>query len=339
MAKSNAVPGLSRSDAPRPRRVVTAVALSLVLAAGLALSGPTASYGAVEGPVPVKDNPARYEAFPTVSGARFGWSQSPTGQWERINFLVQRAQQPPVRLNAPGTRGLSGAITGRRAFYLQQRGPLGRVQVFRYDLRTGKRSPMPARVNNARFKGQRVQITHGGLTASGPWLSYTASVPDEVFGELDLLLLYNRVTGRRKVLAQLSGDYNSLGSGQQLNGNWITYTTTYNYEVIREKVIRYNLRTERFEVFEADGGEDVGSVGAPGVSADGTMYYWQGRVDEPGEFYLVRRARDGQADVLVTLPSSGSTTFVKDRPDGSKAVFYSSEGNIYRLIDRTALNR
>jgi hypothetical protein len=268
-----------------------------------------------------------------MSGAWFGWSQTSRRDPKQVNFFVQRGTAAPIRVNAAGTRGLGGAITGRRVLYVQQDRGKRRLQIHRFDLRTKKRTPLPASVNNARYKGQRIRIT-GRVTVSGPWLSYAGAVPDEFFGGLDLVVLHHLGTGRTRIVSEIAQDHRFLDHGQ-VNGDWITWINAYVYDETDEAVLRYNIRTKRYVSFTPDDRDDLIGVFDPAVSSDGTVYYWHATADTASGVELVRQPVRGRPEVVTTLEpgAAPSRTFVKDRPDGSNAVFYAWSGDLYRVVD------
>jgi len=134
-----------------PRRPLAAGlhAAAYMVAFAAVVSLAAASWSAPADPVLVKGDPSVLEGVSTAHGAWIGWVQSSSTSTSHDNFFVQRGGQAPVRVNAARTSGLGGGIAGHGVFYVQQFGDR-RPQLIRYDLRTGDRAPLPAKVNHYR---------------------------------------------------------------------------------------------------------------------------------------------------------------------------------------------
>jgi hypothetical protein len=329
----------------------------LVPAVLVAAAVATASWAAPVEPIPVKDDPNVVETAPAARGPWFGWAQNSQQDPDHYDFYVQRGTEDPVKVNAANTQGLGGDFAGRDVFYVQQFGDRD-PRINRFDLKSGLRSALPAKVNNYRHtvkhyfgnghKGNRViSGVRGDLTVSGPWLLYSGYMEflDYDVYRYDTLMLYNRVTHRLRQIAAVSSDYLHLSAGQ-VNGKYVTYLKKTSYGTgTGDKSVpyRYNIKTGR-EVKLASARKSF-SWG-PSVSSDGTVYYFKSDdcTTAPCAFDLVRRPIGGHAEVIATLTTQNAPrrTYVKDRPDGSRLVFagsypgngtYYLPGDIYKVVD------
>ena len=304
---------------------------------------------------PVKDNPKVDELFPSPHGGFFGWAQSTPGNPEHFNFLVERKDGTRVKVNAAGTQGLAGDIVGHSVFYLQQlsdRPP--RIQ--RYDLKTGKRSPLPAKVNKSRTTIRAVveyppPPAGGYLTASGPWLLYGGQrIFDPDSYPLHTVMLYNRVTHELRDVRQVNYEEADLFPGQ-VNGRYAVWVVADSIDD-SDAIERYDIKTEKIEslVTQEKDGHLVRSGAS--VSADGTVYYFEvqyyfeGTICDPSDctYKLMRLAPDGTKTVLATVLQTDARpgpTYVKDRPDGSHVVYIALDPthrsgpghDIYKFVD------
>lgn len=318
---------------------LVALAASLVLVTALT----TGAWAAPGDPEPVRVTPRVVEDTPTSHGAWLGWEQGARHDPTHGNYFVRRGTEAPVRVNAAGTEGYSGGIAGHRVYYVQQFHDR-RPRMIDLDLRTGDRTPMPAIVNHRRHleyatccSGQQhhrshmLSWVHGDVTASGPWLLYSGYMDDlDHDFPYETVELYDRVDHRVRTLATMPDDEVGLWAGQ-VNGRYATYWWVGRYG--GEKFYRYDIRTGRtVEIPLPDE-----SSWDPAVSSDGTVYYVHAVHSPDGApttYDLVRQPIDGPAQVVTTLTDQLAGLFVRDRPNGSRAVFFSWHDDIYRLIDR-----
>lgn len=329
------------------RRYAALVAASALAVTGLA----SASWAATLAPIPVKDKPTVTEIAATAHGAWFGWAQDPDGKPVRHNFYVQRGTGARVKVNAAGTQGLGGAIVGRHVYYVQQfRDHDPRINLF--DLKTGHRSALPSKVNHNRHgrHGRLLDGVRGAVTVSGDWLLYSGFTYPGQFGyRNDTVMLYNRVTHQLRQLSSASTDWHDSFAGQ-VNGNWVTYLWWDYGGETTSSVYRYNIKTKKYvelpktaadTACDSDPLCDPAVQRGPAVSSDGTVYYFRTQSPtSPGGLYtseLVRQLVGGPPEVITTLTGESATwprdTHVTDRANGSRVVFYSWQGDIFKVVD------
>lgn len=313
-------------------RVVGRVVAPFVLVVAAA----TASWAAPGEPVLVKDAPRVVEDVPASHGGWFGWEQHPEGTSEPGDFFVQRGSAARVKVNAARTQGLGGGIVGRSVYYVQKfrdRDP----RINRFDLLTGHRSPLPAKVNH-HHRGGLWHGVRGQVSVSGAWLLYGGFI--EATSEWDYptwtVMLYNRVDHSLRTLASAEADSTNYVAGQ-VNGRYATYWSYERYG--GSDLYRHDIRTRRS--VELPQRPERGDPYDPAVSSDGSVYYFQavedGPSDGPRATELVRQPIGAPAEVVTTLtnePGDGpSGTFVKDRADGSRVVLFSWKGGVYKFVD------
>lgn len=292
----------------------------------------TAAYAAPVGPVPVQDDPQVDEGAPTAHGKWFGWAQDSRADPGHDDFYVRRGTAPRVRVNAARAQGLGGGIAGRSVFYLQQRGD-NKPRIYRFDLETGRRAPLPAKVNHHR-RGGLVHGVRGQATVSGPWLLYSGFI--EAATDFDYptwtVMLYNRVSHQLRQVDGAESDQDNYVAGQ-VNGRYATYWSYGRHG--GSHVYRYDIKTKRTVELPSPGG---GEQYDPAVSSDGAVYYFLAGADEPvgGPFTteLVRQPIGGPAEVVTTLTGEDrpEEAYVRDRTDGSRVVFFSWGGDVYKVV-------
>lgn len=299
---------------------------------------------------PVKSDPTRDDQYASTLGGALAWSHDSAAHPGRFDMYVEKQNGTTVKVNAAGTQGIAGDLNGQSIFYLQQLGDRS-ARIQRYDLTSGKRSPLPAKVNQS----SRFTINSAGpygpdgnpLTASGPWLLFSALVPapdpDDDYPS-DAAMLYNRVTHRLVTLGTVSREASWITPGQ-VNGRYAVW-------VVRDDaagtggVYRYDLKTHTSEVIKPYDRYDGPDRLDASVSADGTVYYFERHCTDESQcsYDLVRAALDGTKTVLATVDEEEQSrvpgaTYVKDRADGSHLVYItirpdaSSSRDIYRYVD------
>lgn len=307
----------------RFRAAAIAVPLALATAMGAASAAPAPT------PIPVKDEPDVVEDAPTSQGPWFGWSRDPAGDPEHVDFFVQRGTRARVKVNAAGTQGFQGGFAGHSVFYVQKRGDRP-LQVFRYDLETGHRAALPPAVN-----GEGHGHLRGDVTVGGPWLLFSGYTN----GGNNTIVLYNRVTRERRMISKVY--YDTTTNAGQVNGRYATYVATDPLDIGSDppsSVVLYDIKTDDFVVLDGPGGGDV-IQHDPAVSSDGTVYYFVTDVEDDGPFTseLTRVPPGGSPEVVTTVTSEDrplpGQTFVKDRPDGSRVVYFSWNGGTYKVVD------
>jgi hypothetical protein len=334
---------VGRSHAKLRARRLAAFVVPVALVGSLA----AASWAASGDPVLVKHIPPdAFDAVSTSHGAWFGWAQNSSRDAEHYDFFVQRGDETRVKVNAAKTESRSGGIVGNGVYYAQQfdnRDP----QIVRFDLKTGHRTPLPAKVNHyihtAHFpfadspKTRVLGRARGNVTVSGPWVLYSGFLdryPDAGMPSYTVML-YNRATHQLRTLAayQIEDNGPALWAGQ-VNGNYVTY---WSFDGSSD-VYRYNITTKRSVKLSRPAS---GSQYDPAVSADGTVYYFvtddNAPSGGPDNTELVRKPVGGPAEVVTTLPTDSRHiphgTFVKDRPDGKRIVFVTWKNGFYKYVD------
>lgn len=321
-------------------RAASSVAAALVLAAV-----GDASWAATLEPVPVRSNGSVAEGAPTSHGAWVGWVQNSRKSPDHVNFFVQQDGQSRIRVNAAGTQGLGGGIVGRHVYYAQQFRDR-RPRIDRFDLETGRRTPLPAKVNHHRHtvrlpccgdqagKSRVLSEVRGDVTASGPWLLYSGYMEELDHGQdvYYTVMLYNRAHHRVRTVDAVMADRDGNWAGQ-VNGRYATY---WSFDAQGDgDVYRYDTRTGRTVTLPHPAGDQYD----PAVSSDGTVYYFLIADDAPtGGPYtteLVRQRVGAPAEVVTTL--TGETrpgeTFVRDRSDGRRVVFFRWNDDVYKVVD------
>ena len=132
-------PGPGRSH----RCLTRLLAVPLVLTVSALTASATA---ATLSPIAVKTAPAPVSLWsPAADGPWFGWVRSPDDI--QYNYFVQKRGDPPIRVNAVGTRADGGGIDGHTLVYSQQRQRGSGADLYSFDLRSGQRTALPAPVN------------------------------------------------------------------------------------------------------------------------------------------------------------------------------------------------
>ena len=311
-------------------REVTRLAALVVPFALVSTALASASGAAPAEPVPVKTKPTVTEVAPTAHGAWFGWSQNSEAKPDHFDFYVQRGTGARVKVNAPKTQGVDGAIVGHRVYYAQQLGDRA-PRINRFDLRTGHRTPLLAKV-----KGRLSPVVGEDVSVSWPWLLYSGYARSS-FGGDRTVMLYNLVTRKLRTVSSRAMDLNELYA-RQVNGAYLTFRN-YNYADEPAYVVyRYNIETKQYESLRPS--EESFGQGEPAVSSDGSVYYFQSDCSGyPCPEELVRHPVGGPGEVVASLTAEDDESFpvvrfVKDRPDGSRVVYLTLGGDdIYKVVD------
>ena len=165
------------------------------------------------------------ELSPAAEGPYFAWAQNSRRRPGHYDAFVQRGSQRAVRVNAPGTQGWPGAISGTTLVF-QQTGKVvpGASDVMFFDLLRNRRAGPPRGVNTRAWEG------NPGI--SGDWLMF-----DRVSRERRVRVLRNLETGEqrwflacvRRRLGQRTG---------QINGQWVVWGDCGPH-------VRYSIKDER----------------------------------------------------------------------------------------------
>jgi hypothetical protein len=279
----------------------------LTVAAGLAASGGSA--------IPVRATPA-LELRPVAGDGVIAWAQA-RARVDRTIVLVQRGSGPVFRVNARGTTGAPGGLSGATLAYEERR--RGRSDIRFFALVTRRRFAPPAGVNTRRWRESEPSL-------SGQWLLFK-----RITDRLQLILLLNMKTGEQIHVAQALPAARGFDVGQ-VNGNygvWSMPGAIGRYDIARRSRSMITALPEH-------------RIFAPSVSARGVLYYAQAlSIQRCGRTSIVRSpASRLNPPVLTTLPAGytvGSTYAV----DGAATttVYFSRvscdrhAADVYKVID------
>jgi hypothetical protein len=300
----------------------------LVLGASLGLVPVAVALGPALAEEPVLTG-ARNESRPAIAHARAGavlvWTLSrPSGL---TDVYLRKGSNPRIKLNRTGT-AFSGDVDPPWVVY--QHILSGQSDIRFYRLDRHKHVAAPRGLNTERWE-LRPQI-------SGNWILFQRDRAG--LARTDLLLL-NRRTGAKRLLA--TGVYDldrDLVSGQ-VKGNWATWekcTPVCNAYL-------YNIGARVTTKLPKPSGPDPVNVWAPAVTAKGVVYAAQ-RVNDCGDaVQIVRYRRSGDpatGTALLTLPAGidADHLFARTKGDGSVQVHYTrvtcgdqEKTDIYRFVD------
>ena len=273
-------------------------------------------------PVPVKASPTLAEQGPAADGSWLVWSHNSRRKPRWSNSFAQSGSGLPVRLNERGTQGTTGGVDGDRAAYTQwsERRGIRRGKVYVFNLATGNRRPLPAKVSGD---------GSSDATISGRWFLYSREYVYPGAAVVSHVMLYNRHTHELRRVA--AGSYRTVGVFPgQVNGRWAVWSDSWESA---SHVFRYNVVTKAKERIA---GDDTSFVFDPAVSSDGTMYFLRVR---SGITDLVRLPVGGTETVLAQMSGYVSDLFVMDQTDGSRVVFFQSaagirkQSDLYQIVD------
>lgn len=283
------------------------LAASLALAP-VAITAPASSSQELT-PVPVKtaDRPI-LESSAAADGKWFGWARYDRSR-RSLNYFVQTGTTPRIRVNAKGTWAGGGGIY-RHTLVYEQRRRGDSSDLYRFNLRTGRRAPFPDLVS------RRHESTP---TLSGRYLLFGRSGPkkrSETY--VTKVMLYDRTTRTLRVLAKTeTAETNQCPpyvSAGQVNGVHAVWEDGYDcYPPKVANVVLYNIRRDTRTLLPRPGDGDT-SQHSSAVSSDGTVYFVREREPELTQ-QIVKQPIGAQAEVLYTVPSNqfASDLYVDDR--------------------------
>lgn len=331
-AAARAVVPHGRDAQSRRRSLVRLLAASLALAS-LAITAPALSQPLTPTPVKTTDRPI-WEFSAAAGGTWFGWARAnfSTGSF---NYFVQRGTEPRLRVNAKGTSADGGGIYRRTLVYSQSRGQTS--DLYRFDLRTGRRTAFPERVNTP------------GAGESSPTLSgrhllfhrFRNRLRAELW--IDQVLLYDRKTRTLRVLGRTESSpddscFEYLHTGQ-VNGVYAVWERGFDCgPPTVGDVVLYNINSNTKTTIPGPRG-DI-SQESPAVSSDGTVYFVR---EDPspasdGTQQILKKPLGSPAEVLHTVPANQNAfdLYVDDRANARHVYFtlhVGSNTDVYKLID------
>lgn len=337
----------------RGRATAVAIPLAAVLAVVLAVPTSPSSAGpatraAPLTPVPVQADPDLVEVAPTSDGGYLAWEQYAPERPGRRTVTFG-----PYQLNAPGTSGRSPAFAAPRGYYLQQRGR-ERARIYVFDLwneqdktAAERRQPLPPEVNGPTYRGQPIRIL-GDLSVTayvpgvgrGDRLAYRARVlKGRTRTAYTSVMLWTGTSGTVRELTSYRSATTGVQLGQLKEGRvaWVVRDLGDGAGRSTDRLVLRDTTTGRQESYVAPAGV---AYTHPAVSRNGAVYYWRHAVADDEEarvtHELVRQPGDGAPVVIASViadPGAGpADTFVRDQ-GRTFAVFYSFEGDVYRVRD------
>jgi hypothetical protein len=312
----------------RRRSLVRVLTASLILAA-LGITAPASSVDLTPTPVKTAARPI-HEFSAAAGGTWFGWAELSAGS---RNYFVQRGSRPRIRANPKGTVALEGGIHRQTLVYTQSRGDTS-SDLYRFNLRTGRRGALPDGVNTPRSEEDRP-------TLSGRYLLFTRERTTEGGSVFSKVVLYDRKTGALRVLARARRADNEGGgpfvASGQVNGAYAVWERgTVTDHVTAANVVRLNIRRDVRTTLPRPRRirqED------PSVSSDGTVYFLRRSTELPFTQRIVKQPVGAPAEVLYTIPSNefAYDLYVDDRVRARHVYFTLDVGrnntDIYKLID------
>lgn len=284
-------------------------------------------------PVPVFADPAISESQPSATANAIVYTHNSVEHPRQFNTYMKAPGGGETRINEAGTSSFQASIDGTTVLYsrISPRGSDLRL----YDVTTGERSGPGAGVNQP-------ESEEFGPNIDGHYYAFIRAdfeAPDPYVQ----LILFDRQTGRSKVLADADPRHEYLDS-DQINGDWVVweYCRFSHHRYSECDVYRYRISTERAVVLPNPGKQQY----TPSVTADGTVYYgrsgnglyWKCGLNP----HLVRQPLHGPAVVIASLPQGSDlfSTFALEGQYGLVSVYFEQapcEGNVgadvYRVDD------
>lgn len=231
-----------------------------------------ATAGAAPVQVAVKAKPPPVnERDAAAAGGYLSWDQNSRSDPGHTNEYVARPGRTPVRVNAAGTQGFGGGISGRTLVYQQVTG--GRSDLRLFDLLTHRRS--------APFAGVNTNLYELHPTISGSWILFGRRTS----GGATSVLLANTSTHAIRLLDSASPP-GSVDPGQ-VSGDWAVWSHCSS----RCNVFRYRISTR-----------SVAEVPNPLL-----RFQLDPAVDSSGDVFYNRSGRNcGRGVRIMELPHGGS---------------------------------
>jgi hypothetical protein len=286
------MPQLKR--APRFRWSGTSIAVSTVIAVTLA-----AQAAAAATPAPVLARPRVAEAQPSASATgTLVWSQNSREHRRHYNAFAMVPGGHPVRVNERGTKSPQASIVGTSVLYARWADE--DIDLRFYDVVTGKRTG-PGKGINTRYLEYQPNVTRdyiffqrGKFRGENRWVR---------------LILYDRSTGRSKILAEGDPRQEYLDP-DQVTGDWLTWESCdlIHHHLFSDcQVYLYRISTGTTVRLPNPRQQQYGAA----VTSDGTVYF----VRTGHRHYWLC----GTHATIFRYPLGGPATEIASLPDGIDA--------------------
>jgi hypothetical protein len=278
--------------------------------------------------VPVRTT-AVNEFHPTSEGAWFSWTQNSAARQYHYDVFAKKTGAGRVKVNAARTQAWGSGIDGQRLVYSQwtSSGPGSDPDLYLYNLTTGRRTRLPAKVNSA--------MAEDSPSLSGRWLLFTRhTVDDAEEVPVTRVFLYNLKTRRLRLLAAENGLRGYVDAGQ-VNGGYAVWARGRGNAV---DVFRFHIPTGTRVRLP----RPVMMQSAPSVTAAGTVYMTRSASRWGENARLVRFPVGGPATRLYGFPDgcAAGRTYADQRTDGSVVVTFDRYGScpkgdpdIFKVVD------
>ena len=295
-----------------------------ISAAVVALAVP-AGAASVPTETPVKQSSDITEFQVALSSSYYVWDQAPLGS-DRVQIYAQATSGgEPFRVNQGKTFGFMGGIDGSRLVFEEaSREGSDLVMV---DLATGTRTPLPPGVNTPKeefepvFEGDYVgfvRVKFGRRVKASMWLLQLST------GQLRQIDTRNH----REFLLMFPG---------QLNGNFMTWMKCGGKPGAPCNSWRYDIAAgTKVQVPNPGGLLNY----APGVAADGTVYYGQSGFKCGQNAFMMKWTGSGDPTVVFDFPAKVdfNGTFVYDTVSPleihyGRAQCDQGTGDLYKLVE------
>jgi hypothetical protein len=262
------------------------------------------------------DRPALDEF--TVDGAPevLVWSVNTKEHPLRSDSYVQFGDDRPIQMNRPGSRTSFVGTDGATAVFSVKRGG-GDFDLKLFDLGSLTRSDPPRGVNTP--------AAENWPSISGRWLLFLrddSNIAAPGQGRLRMIL-FNTVTGERRVLANEPAASSLLETGQ-VNGDWATWISCdedySTFTASHCQVYRYRISRDRIVQIPNPHKQQFGSM----VTPDGTVYFTRNRNRHSWECgrgaHIVRYPVGGPAESIASVPSGFAVLWGRAVTEGGGSI-------------------
>jgi hypothetical protein len=274
-------------------------------------------------PVPVRAKSGVGEFQPARRAPYLAWEQNTRARPKHFNVYVKPAGTPKLRVNARGTQGAMGDITGDVVVYQEFTGRASNIKYF--DISTQKRTGPQIYVNT--------KLWEYWPSISGDWI---------LFGRRNLsaterrVILYNRSTQDVRILDATHSAKSFIAPGQ-VNGEQAVWYRCRPADLCN--VYRYNISSKVTSLIP---NPDKRNQHAASIAPDGTIYFARGRRGCGNSVKLMRRPPGGPTTFMTRIQDGldvGDSYAAVDA-SGNNQVFYEQfvcnkaiGSNIYRVAD------
>lgn len=321
---------LSPRSVPRGRQRLSVAAIAATIVV-------LASHSAVAAtPTAVIARKGVSEIQPSASDGYVVWSQNSAEHPRHFNSYAVAPGERSIRLNEAGTSSLAAGIDGTSVLY-QRAGPTG-WDLRLYDLETGERSNPGKAVNTNYFEYQPNLSSEYFFFGRGKFEGKT---------QWTRLILYNRITGRSRVLGGEIDPRHGYIDSNQVNGDWVVWERcqTAGGQFTNCDVFRYQISTKETVRLPNPGKQQYGSS----VTSDGTVYF----IRTGGSDYwrcgagakLIRYPVDGPETVVASLAKGKDAfaTFALEGPYETVSIYFDQRackqgqvGDIFKVADASS---